>query len=138
MSRKRATQAELIKRREEIQELIVTGMNSSKIVENMAKKWDTSSRAICEDIRMIKKQWELTASENMQLMKNKYDDRLEMLFNKALNEGQYKTALEIQKEISKLNGLYKEKEEEVNKVPKLIRVKRRNPESISDDNEQQH
>lgn len=138
MSRKRATQAELIKRREEIQQLIISGVNSSVIVKDMAKKWDTSPRAISEDIRNIKKQWELTATENTQLMKNKYDERLEMLFNKALSEGQYKTALEIQKEISKLNGLYKEKEEEANKTPKLIRVKRRSAETVVEDNEQQH
>lgn len=138
MSRKRATQAELIKRREEIQQLIISGVNSGVIVKDMAKKWDTSPRAISEDIRNIKKQWELTAAENTQLMKNKYDERLEMLFNKALSEGQYKTALEIQKEISKLNGLYKEKEEEANKTPKLIRVKRRSTESVVEDNEQQH
>lgn len=138
MSRKRATQAELIKRREEIQQLILRGVNSSDIVKDMAEKWDTSPRAISEDIRAIKKEWEVTAAENTQLMKNKYDQRLEMLFNKALSEGQYKTALEIQKEISKLNGLYKEKEADENQMPEIIRVKRRSATVVTDDNEQQH
>lgn len=126
MSRKRATQAELIKRREEIQQLILKGVSGVDIQESMSKKWDTSKRAIAEDIRAIAKEWEDKASETTQLMRNKYADRLEMLLNKALEEGHIKTALEVQKEIHKLNGVYKEKETTEDNAPKFINVSKRN------------
>ena len=125
MSRNRATQATLIKRREEIQQLILSGMTGTEIQEQMSKKWETSKRAIAEDIRSISKEWQEKVPEQTNAMKNKYMDRLEMLMNRALTEGHIKTALEIQKEINKLNGLYNEKEQEKTKMPEFISVKRR-------------
>jgi len=126
MSRKRATQAELIKRREEIQQLILKGVSSIDIQEGMSKKWETSKRAIAEDIRAIGKEWEEKAAETTTLMRNKFADRLEMLLNKALAEGHIKTALEVQKEIHKLNGVYKEKETTEEVTPKFINISKRN------------
>jgi hypothetical protein len=134
---KRATQAELIARRQEIQQLILQGVNSTKIVENMAKKWKTSKRAISEDIRAISREWQETNPQETQAMKNKYMDRLEMLLNRALANDHIKTALEIQKEINKLNGLYNEKEKDENQVPEMIRVKKRSSKLVEPD-EQQH
>lgn len=134
---KRATQAELIARRKEIQDLILRGVNSVDIVENMATKWKTSKRAIAEDIRAISREWQETAPEETQTMKNKYMDRLEMLLNKALENDHIKTALEIQKEINKLNGLYNEKIKDENAVPEMIRVKKRSAQLVETD-EQQH
>ena len=125
MSRNRAAQAKLIQRREEIQQLILSGATSSYIQEEMAVKWKTSKRAIAEDIRAIADEWEEKAAENTQLMRNKYEARLEMLFNKALIAGQIKSALEVQKELSKLNGLYKEKEHSDDNTPKFVNVSKR-------------
>lgn len=125
MSRNRATQAELIKRREEIQQLILKGVSSIDIQAAMSKKWETSKRAIADDMRAIAKEWEEKASETTQLMRNKFADRLEMLLNKALEEGHIKTALEVQKEIHKLNGVYKEKETSEEVTPKFINVSKR-------------
>lgn len=134
---KRATQAELITRRQEIQQLILQGTNSSDIVENMSVKWKTSKRAISEDIRAINKEWQETVPEDTQTNKNKYMDRLEMLLNKALANDHIKTALEIQKEINKLSGLYNEKEKDENQIPEMIKVSRRSL-SVQEENEQQH
>lgn len=124
MSQHRATNAELVKRREEIQTLILSGVSGVEIQEEMAKKWNTSKRAIADDIRYIGKEWEEQAPQKTQSMKNKYMDRLEMLLNKALQNDHIKTALEIQKEINKLNGLYSEKDQEKSKMPEFIPVKR--------------
>lgn len=135
MSRNRATQAELIQRREEIQQLILSGMTSTQIQEQMSVKWETSKRAIAEDMRVIADEWEDKASENTQLMRNKYEARLEMLFNRALLKDQIKSALEIQKELSKLNGLYKDKEDLENNVPKFVNVSRRNDLKVVGGNE---
>lgn len=138
MSKKRATQAELIARREEIQQLILKGVSGVQIQELMAEKWDTSKRAIAEDIRAISKEWELKATENTQLMRNKYADRLEMMLEKAIASGQIKTALEVQKEIHKLNGLYKEKESSVDTTPKFINVSKRSTSVQVDEDDQKH
>ncbi len=137
MSKNRATQAELIKRREEIQQLILSGVTTTEIKESMSVKWKTSARAISEDIRFIAREWKEKTPEQTQSMKNKYMDRLEMLLNRALQENHIKTALEIQKEINKLNGLYNEKEQEKSKMPEFISVKRRSELKVvgSDDSE---
>ena len=125
MSRKRATKAELIKRREEIQQLILKGLNASDIMERMAEKWNTSERAIKEDLSWVAKQWEEQATESTQLMRNKYAERLELLFNRAWEDGHLKTCLEIQKEISKLNGMYKEKETDDAKLPEFVNISKK-------------
>ena len=128
----RATQAELIKRRQEIQQLILKGVNSTEIVNTMSVKWKTSKRAIAEDMRYIAREWKETVPQETQAMKNKYMDRLEMLLNKALENDHIKTALEIQKEINKLNGLYNEKEKEENQMPELIRVTKRSQKDVEE------
>lgn len=138
MSKKRATQAELIKRREEIQQLILKGVSGSDIQEQMSIKWETSKRAIADDMRSIAKEWEDKATETTQLMRNKYADRLEMLLNKALQEGHIKTALEVQKEIHKLNGMYKEKEAAEDKAPQFIKVSKRSLKVVGEEDEQKH
>jgi site-specific DNA-adenine methylase len=130
---KRATQAELVARRQEIQQLILKGVNSQDIVENMVKKWETSKRAISEDIRAIHKEWQETAPAQTQANRNKYKDRLEMLFNKSLESGMLKTALDVQKEINKLDGLYAEKEKDEDNTPEFVKVTRRNLSVVGED-----
>lgn len=125
MSTNRASKAELIKRREEIQQLILSGMNSVNIQEAMSQKYNTSKRAIAEDMRSIAQDWENRAEETNQLMRNKYLDRLEMLFNTAMEQGHVKTALEIQKEINKLNSLYREKDTGEQELPKFVNISKR-------------
>ena len=56
-----------------------------------------------------------------------------MLFNKALDAEQFKTALDVQKEINKIHGLYSEKESDENKVPEFVKVTRRNLAVVGED-----
>jgi len=130
---KRATNAELVARRQEIQQLILKGVNSQDIVDEMVKKWETSKRAISEDIRAIHKEWQETAPAQTQENRNKYKDRLEMLFNKSLESGMLKTALDVQKEINKLDGLYAEKEKDEDTSPEFVKVTRRNLSVVGED-----
>lgn len=131
----RTTNAELIKRRQEIQQLILKGMTGVEIQEVMSVKWKTSKRAIAEDIRNIGKDWQEQKTEDSQLMRNKYADRLELLFNKAIEDGNVKDALSVQKEIHKLNDVYKEVEEEKDKMPEFINVGRRSSLKVVPDDE---
>lgn len=120
----RSSKAQLIKRREEVQKMIVTGAHYQTICEELSKKWETSKRAIQEDIRLINKEWQESAEESKQLLQNKNKERLELLFHSAIMKEQFKTALEIQKEINKLDGLYKEVEKE-DKIPEIIKIGRK-------------
>jgi len=138
MSRKRASQAELVARREEIQELILDGQTRKWIVDKMSEKYKTTPRAIQEDIRIIGEQWMARAPKNTQSMRNKYEDRLELMFKKAFSLGQFKTALAIQQEIHKLNGLYKEKDQTKDTTPEFINIGRKSQLKVvegSDDTE---
>lgn len=127
MSRKRATQAELVARRQEIQELILEAHTKQFIVDRISEKYKTSKRAVQEDIRLIGEMWMQREPQDVQRMRNKYEERLELMFKKAFGMGQFKTALEIQKEIHKINGLYKEKEEVKDKAPEFINIGRKSP-----------
>ena len=142
MSRNRASQAELVARREEIQELILDGNTQHWIVNHMAEKWKTSKRAIQEDIRLIGKLWQERTQEITQQNRSKYNDRLELMFKKAFALGQFKTALAIQQEIHKLNGLYKDKEENKDKTPEFINITKKSQLNLvngtKDEDEQQH
>lgn len=127
MTQSRAGKAELIKRREEIQQLILLGVTSHEIVDTMSVKWKTTKRAVQEDLRIIAKEWADKAPEETQLLRNKYADRLEYLFNEAMSRGQVKIALEVQKEIHKLNAVYHQNEEAKEEGPKFIQIGRRTP-----------
>ena len=127
MPKNRASKAELIKRRQEIQELLIQGHKKSFIVDRVAEQYKTSKRAIQEDIRLIAKEWAEAAPEESAELRNKYGERLEWLFCEAAGKGHIKVALEVQKEINKLNGLYKEKDTETDKMPEFINIGRRSP-----------
>jgi hypothetical protein len=128
MSRSRAGKAELIRRREEIQRLILVGTTTTEILDTMSLKWKTTRRAIQDDLMKIGKDWAAKAPEETQKMRNAYADRLELMFHAAMESGNLKVALEIQKEIHKLNAVYTEKEKTENdNVPKFINISRRDP-----------
>lgn len=122
MARNRASQAELQKRRLDIQKMILQGTPTITIVEEMAKQYKTSKRAIQEDMRLIAKEWQERADEETRVMKNRYLERLELLFHEAISKGQVKIALEVQKEIHKFTGHYNDKEETEVEMPKFINV----------------
>lgn len=121
---KRASKAELVKRREEVSDMILEGVKKSTICDVLSVKWKTSKRAISEDIRELGAQWKEAEEGNRNENKNKNLARLEMLFNMALDKGQIKTALEIQKDINKLQSLYEIVHAE-NETPKFITLKKR-------------
>lgn len=132
MPRNRSSNAELIKRRQEVQELLIQGHKKSFIVDRLAEQYKTSKRAIQEDIRFIAKEWAETAPTQTQEMRNMYAERLEWLFCEAAGKGHVKVALEVQKEINKLNGLYKVNEDHEEKMPEFINIGRRSQLKVVD------
>ncbi len=131
--RNRASKAQLLLRREEVQKLILQGHTSSEIVEMAEPHFKTSKRAIQEDLRLIGKEWAARAPEKILTMRNKYQDRLELLFNEAISRGRVKEALAVQQEIHKLNNVYQQKEKEEETGPKFINVGRKGQLKIVDD-----
>ena len=120
----KANKATLIKRREDVQEFILKGATNSQICEILSQKWNTSVRAISEDILLIRKMWQEKEEENKNLNRNKFLQRLELMLSEALERKDLKTGLAIQQEIHKLTGMYQEtKTEEA--PPKIITLSKR-------------
>lgn len=111
MARK-STKGELIMRREFVQDLMLKGHTSTEITAIVSEKYQIKKRVVLEDIREVSKAWASKNEESRPLLRNKFLDRLELLFQTAVSEGNIKNALEIQKEINKITGLYQETKQE--------------------------
>jgi hypothetical protein len=129
---RRSSKAELVKRREEVQDYLLKGYNHSEIQEILYIKYKTSKRAIADDIRDIATAWKEQEDASRIENRNKFLARLELMFNKALADGHMKNALEIQKEIHKLNGLYNETASEAEPT-KFVTLKERPANVVSID-----
>lgn len=123
MARK-STKSELIMRREFVQDLMLKGHMQSEICSIVSEKYSIKKRVVLEDIREISKAWASKADESKPLIRNKFLDRLEQMFQTAFSAGNLKNALEIQKEINKISGLYQESQAE-QQPPQFITVKAR-------------
>ena len=108
MARK-STKGELIMRREAVQELMLQGKTPTEISTIISEKYGIKKRVVVGDMHEIAKMWAAKEDETRPLIRNKYLDRLEHLFKIALEAGNLKNALEVQKEINKISGLYAEK-----------------------------
>lgn len=133
MPRNRASKAELETRREEIQQLIVNGTTNRAICQIMSEKYKTSKRAIQEDIRKIGKDWAESLTEDQKELRGLYQERLDMLFQAAIDDGNIRAALEVQKEIHKLNAIYHKNEEKADEAPKFINIGRKSPLKVVND-----
>jgi hypothetical protein len=132
MPRNRASKAELESRREEIQQLIVKGTTNKAICQMMSEKYKTSKRAIQEDIRKIGQEWAESLNENQKELKGLYEERLNMLFQAAIDDGNIRAALEVQKEIHKINAIYNDKDEKEDTAPKIINIGRKSTLKVVD------
>lgn len=128
MARK-STKGELIMRREFVQDLMVKGHTQTEITTIVSEKYGIKKRVVLEDIREVTKAWASKSEESKPLVRNKFLDRLEHMFNVALNAGNIKNALEIQKEINKISGLYQEVKAD-NQPPQFITLKPRDGLSV--------
>jgi hypothetical protein len=109
MARK-STKGELVMRREFVQDLVLKGHTPTEITTIVSEKYGIKKRVVLEDIREVL-------------------DRLELMFATALNDGNLKSALEIQKEINKISGLYQETKAD-NEPPQFITLKPRDSLSV--------
>lgn len=123
MARK-STKGELIMRREFVMDLMLKGHTPTEISTITSEKYQIKKRVVTEDMREVAKSWANRAEESKPLTRNKYLDRLEMMLQTALNDGNLKTALEIQKEINKVSGLYHEAKADT-VPPQFITIKPR-------------
>lgn len=132
MSRNRASKAELLQRRQKVQEYILHGHNNQFIIDTLSEEFKTSKRAIQEDIRIIGKEWKEKDPDIIQQKRNMYYDRLQLLFNEAFGKGHIKVALEVQKEIHKLDGIYQDEKEDKDTMPKFVNIGRKSPLKVVD------
>lgn len=132
MSKTRSTKAEIIKRREEIQQLIIKGYKNTEIQRNMAEKWNTTERVIADDMRDIAKDWQEKDVDTKHFLRNKYIDRLEFMYNLAMENSKLRDALDIQKEINRVQNVYAE-DVKAEEKPKFISLSKKNLKAVGSD-----
>ncbi len=132
MSKTRSTKAEIIVRREEIQQLIIKGYKNTEIRRNMADKYNTTERVIADDMRDIATEWQEKDADTKHFLRNKYIDRLEYMYNLAMENSKLRDALDIQKEINRVQNVYAE-DVTAKEKPKFISLSKKNLKAVGSD-----
>jgi hypothetical protein len=118
----RATKKEKYMRTVEVMNLMLKGWREPEIVEHLQRKWSIKSEVnIRRYIQAAFKEWVRNEAKNNSALREKYLDRLEMLFRSAVEKEHIKIALEVQKEINELSGMYIETKDERN-APEIITI----------------
>jgi hypothetical protein len=113
--KKRATKTEQERRLDDIEELLLKGHKESEVVKMLSLRWNCGAANVRKYIRDLKQTWEKLETAPRAQLKVKYTRRLEELFKEALVGKSLKIALEIQKEINRIEGMYEPSKE--NKPP---------------------
>ena len=96
------------KRIERVSELILDAYTRPKIIKYAKEHyWNVMPSTIDRYIKEARKRISKACNESIEVKATKALNRLERQFYKADQEGNRKTALAIQKEINRINALYK-------------------------------
>jgi len=122
-----------------IQKFVLKGYSTPSIVAEIGPKWNISESTCRQYIKDAKDEWyKETFPKELAKTKKRYGHRLELLLNEAWEAKQFKTVLEIQKEINKIDGLYDETKPK-KKMPDTIIIREGQPPPLKavgkDDNE---
>lgn len=89
-----------------IEQMMIDGFRASEITEMVASEYQMSRRHAERLLERVKARWRDAQIDNPAAMKMKYVDRLEGLYRRCLEAGQFGTAVKIQDQINRLVGLY--------------------------------
>ncbi len=110
---KKSTEAEYETRVRAVYELLLSGMPRPDIIQHAAENWDVESRQTSSYIRSaraeLKKHSELIKKDAMTMA----IARREALYYLAMDNNDFRLALEVDKELSKLLGLYEPAKQEI-------------------------
>ncbi len=116
----KATKVEIEKRRATIEQLLLSGALYREIVEYCKKNFDISIRQTDAYIAQIYKEWKKRIERVREEEYLKALARRELLYRKALQEGDIRTALAIEQDIRRLQGFYVEKIEHSGQVKTFL------------------
>jgi len=106
------TKIEKEKRINEVGSLLLMGANRANILKYAEKEgWNVSDRQVDNYIRDYKNRCIRMLEENLERERAVHIRRNELLFNKSYSLADYKTCLQIDKNIADLKGLYLQKVE---------------------------
>ncbi len=101
----KSTNVEYNRRVNDVYKLLLSGVSRADLIEYATKKWDIKPPTVDLYIAEARKRFEARAEVERQAEFGKALERLEMLFKSTLSDKDYKTALQVQKELSILLGL---------------------------------
>lgn len=92
--------------------MIRNGLSNHQILENLKSKYTIKdSQAYSLIHQSIIDLQQVSGELNLEDIKAEYIERIENIFQKAINSGDLKTALKAQDMLNKINQLYVEKQE---------------------------
>jgi hypothetical protein len=104
----KSTQIEIERRLDELEPLLLRGLPRRSIIQYGTKTWKIKPREIDEYMRKIKDRWlERQEPERKRNLAEAIEKRFDMYFE-ARKNSDIKSALEIEKDLRKLQGLYVE------------------------------
>jgi len=106
--KKKSTAAELEIRVSVVAKYLLHGVTRAEIIENVNENydWDVSDAMIDQYIRKAYSAISLEAQNSIDEERGRAMARLNLIFNRSISKNRYDTALNVQKEINKLLGLY--------------------------------
>lgn len=125
LSRTRVTKREKMSRDLEIQKRLIEGWTQAEIVRRYSELWSCSDVNVRKYVKAVVDGWRDSLLEERHTLRNKFLDRLETLFRDCYAAGNYKTALDVQKEIHRICGLHDEQREDGSLAPVITISPRR-------------
>jgi len=110
----------------EIRKMIGEGYPVDQICEEIARQFKISPRTVQDQYYTILKEISLVVTEDREQLRAKLMARNETIYQKAVTERNYRTALDANMAQAKLGGLF-EKEDSSKELPEIIEVTERKP-----------
>lgn len=103
-----------------IEELMFLGHTKEEVVRVVAAEFGVAETTVVAHMNRVIDQWGKQRREKIPASRHKYLSRLEMMFRDAWAKGNMKVALDVQKEINRLAGLYDEEKKDVAKIEAIV------------------
>lgn len=112
----KSTNSEIVIRIGEVAELLIKGKTSGQIVDYCAENFQVAERQSFEYIRRAETLIKETVDKDVALVHSKAAKRFERVWRDSLERGDLRTALNANKELAALHGLYKQQVEHSGQV----------------------
>lgn len=123
----KATKKEMYQRELDMQELIAEGKPRAEILEVCADSWGVSPRTVESVYYKVVNSMQTLVDEGREELRAKLMTRNDLIYQRALKGGNFKTALDANLAQAKIAGLLRPTEENKKSESKKIVIKEREP-----------